>query len=483
MQIAQIVARYTLGGADLLRRAMGKKDPAAMARQRSVFLEGAAQNHIPSEKANEIFDLMEKFAEYGFNKSHSAAYALISYYTAFLKVHYPVEFMAALMTSEMGNQDKLLKYIAVCRELDIRVLQPSVNDSRRAFSAVGGDVVFGLGGIKNVGDEAIREIVEARGEEGPYSSFLDLACRVNTRKVTRRVLESLIKGGACDCFAVSRAGLLASIDSVIARAQKRARDRLSNQISLLSMAPVRDRHTPPGIGFDCPEQQTPELDDAEKLRLEKEALGFFLTSHPLIPFSREIRRLGLKPVEEMFDMPPGSEVSCAILVTSLKEVMTKKGERMAFVGVEDLTGHGEVTFFPRAYADARELLKSEQPLLLQARLDSRSEASPADSDDEEGSMVREIKLLGTGVSSLAEACAGSDAPVSITVPATHTGREAMLALRAVLERYPGTVTAHAVIALDGYHCILRLGDRYRIQPGPELQNALAQWAKEAVPAG
>lgn len=454
-----------------------------MARQRSVFLEGAAQNHIPSEKANEIFDLMEKFAEYGFNKSHSAAYALISYYTAFLKVHYPVEFMAALLTSEMGNQDKLLKYIAVCRELDIRVLQPSVNDSRRAFSAAGDDVVFGLGGIKNVGDEAIREIVEAREEEGPYSSFLDLACRVNTRKVTRRVLESLIKGGACDCFAVSRAGLLASIDSVIARAQKRARDRLSNQISLLSMAPVRGRRTPPGIGFDCPEQQMPELDDAEKLRLEKEALGFFLTSHPLIPFSREIRRLGLKPMEEMFDMLPGSEVSCAVLVTSLKEVMTKKGERMAFVGVEDLTGHGEVTFFPRAYTDARELLKSEQPLLLHARLDSRGDVSSADSDDEDGSTVREIKLLGAGVSSLAEACAGSDAPVSITVPATHTGREAMLALRAVLERYPGAVTAHAVIVLDGYHCILRLGDRYRIQPGPELQNALAQWAKDEASVG
>ncbi|MDE7242037.1 DNA polymerase III subunit alpha, partial [Desulfovibrio sp.] len=211
MQIAQIIASYTLGGADLLRRAMGKKKPEAMARERVTFVAGAEKNGIPTEKANEIFDLMEKFAEYGFNKSHSAAYALISYFTAYLKVHHKVEFMAALLTSEMGNQDKLLKYVAACKDMGIEVGQPSVNESEREFSARGGRVIFGLGGIKNVGDEAIREIIEARREGGAYGSLFDLASRVSLRKVTKRVLESLIKGGACDCFGVSRAAMLAAL--------------------------------------------------------------------------------------------------------------------------------------------------------------------------------------------------------------------------------------------------------------------------------
>lgn len=479
MQIAQIVARYTLGGADLLRRAMGKKNPEAMAKERSTFVKGAAENGIPREKADEIFDLMEKFAEYGFNKSHSAAYALISYYTAFLKVHYKVEFMAALLTSEMGNQDKVLKYVSTCNDLDIEVLQPSVNRSLRAFSAFEGKVVFGLGGIKNVGDEAIREIVEAREADGPYASFLDLAGRVNLRKVTKRVLESLVKGGACDCFGVTRAALLAALDAVVARAQKRAKDKSSNQISLLSMAPQMEVPATPGIGFDCPEQETPEMEESEKLKFEKEALGFFLTSHPLLPYHKEMERLRLMPLEEARELFPGSEVKCAVLVTSLKEVLTKsRGERMAFVGIEDLTGHGEVTFFPKAYAEARELLKSEQPLVLEARLDAKTEDGyNSDSEEEEEDAPKELKMLGNKVTLLAEACRNSDAPICVHIPSTHLGEEHILALRAILERHAGPVEAEAQVMLDGYQCILRLGGRYTIQPGPALEQDLAQWSR------
>jgi len=346
MQIAQIIASYTLGGADLLRRAMGKKKAEAMAKERVNFVAGAEKNGISKDNANEIFDLMEKFAEYGFNKSHSAAYALISYYTAYLKVHHKVEFMAALLTSEMGNQDKLLKYVSCCKDMGINVVQASVNQSQREFTAHGGKVVFGLGGIKNVGDEAIREIVEARAEGGEFASLFDMCCRVNLRKVTKRVLESLTKGGACDCFGLPRAALLAAIEIVVARAQKKAKDKTSNQVSLLSMAPAVESAPQPGIGFDCPEASLPEMADDDKLRAEKEALGFFLTSHPLQPFVREIRRLGLTTLEDARELFPGAEIRCAALVVSVKEVLTKsKGERMAFVGIEDLTGHAEVTFF------------------------------------------------------------------------------------------------------------------------------------------
>lgn len=483
MQIAQIVANYTLGGADLLRRAMGKKNPAAMAKERSKFVEGAKANGIPAAKANDIFDLMEKFAEYGFNKSHSAAYALISYHTAFLKAHYKVEFMAALLTSEMGNQDKLLKYVAACKDMGVDVVRPSVNESLRAFSAREGKVIFGLGGIRNVGDEAIREIVDAREKDGPYASLLDLASRVNLRKVTKRVLESLIKGGACDCFGATRAAMLAGMDIVAARAQKRAKDKASNQVSLLTMAPQPEAPPLPGLGCDCPEAGVPELDEDQKLKFEKEALGFFLTSHPLLPYRREMARLRLSPLEDARDMSPGAEIKCGVLVTGLKEVLTRsKGERMAFVSVEDLTSRAEATFFPKAYAEARELLKSEQPLWLEARLDAKdarpdSVSRNGDAEDEEEDAPREIKMLGQRVMLLAEACGASDAPVSITIPPHRLDRESMLALRQILEKHHGAVEAEGHVVLDGCQCLLQLGTRYRVQPGPALEQALRLWAQ------
>ncbi len=476
MQIAQIIASYTLGGADLLRRAMGKKKAEAMAKERVKFVDGAKANGIGREKADEIFDLMEKFAAYGFNKSHSAAYALVSYFTAYLKVHHKVEFMAALMTSEMGNQDKLLKYVSCCKDMGIDVVQPSINDSQRAFSAKDGKVVFGLGGIKNVGDEAIREIMEARAEGGAYASLLDLCCRVNLRKVTKRVLESLIKGGACDCLGVSRAAMIATLDGVVARAQKKAKEKESNQASLLALAPPTEATPLPGIGMDCPEAAMPEWENDEKLRFEKEALGFFLTSHPLQPFSREIRRIGLNTLEDARDLFPGAEITCPALVTSIKEVITKsKGERMAFVSIEDLTGHAEVTFFPKPYAEARELLKSEHPLCLRARLD-KQEDSARDGEEDGEEAPRDVKLLGQSVKLLREACGQSDQPICVQIPAGRLGREHILSLKNILAAHPGEVEAQAVVLLDGYRCLLQLGPQFRVAPSPELDRALAAWA-------
>ncbi|MBQ5727862.1 MAG: DNA polymerase III subunit alpha, partial [Mailhella sp.] len=362
MQIAQITAKYTLGGADLLRRAMGKKKPEEMAKQREIFLKGSSERDVPEKTANEIFDLMEKFAEYGFNKAHSAAYAYITYETAYLKHYFKVEFMAALLSSEIGNQDKILNYIAACRDMNIEVLPPDVQISLRAFTPSGDSIVYGLGGVKNVGDEAINEIVRAREADGPYKSLLDLCTRVNLRKVTKRVLESLIKGGACDCFGASRAGMLASLDNVVARAQKKQKEKNSAQISLLSFSPAVEAAPMPGIGFLCEEQDTPEWDDDQKLTFEKDSLGFYLTSHPLQPFRRDMQRLGLLTLEEISELGAGP-VKTGVLVTGIKEFITKKGDKMAFVQVEDLTGHAEVTIFPKTYAAIRETLQAERPLI------------------------------------------------------------------------------------------------------------------------
>ena len=365
MQIAQIVAGYTLGGADLLRRAMGKKDPAAMSAERSKFVSGAVERGVKEDKANEIFDLMEKFAEYGFNKSHSAAYALISYHTAYLKTHYPTEFMAALLSSEMGDQDKLLKYVAACKDMSVKIRIPSIQESEWKFTMQGRDIIFGLGAIKNVGEEGVKELVKDREENGPFTSLLDLCCRINSRKMTRRVLESLIKGGACDCLGVSRAGMLASLETVIARAQKKAREKESNQASLLAMMGGDSKSVTPGIGFDCPEQTMPEWPSETFSRCEKEALGFFFTSHPLQPYRKEIIRQHLTPLEECRDLPPEASFKCAVLATPGKLRFDSKNRRWALLQVEDLTASGTAFCFSDAYEQYKDLLLPDTPLYME----------------------------------------------------------------------------------------------------------------------
>lgn len=464
---------------------MGKKNAEAMAKERTLFVEGAIKNGTSKEKASEIFDLMEKFAEYGFNKSHSAAYALISYHTAYLKTHHKVEFMSALLTSEIGNQDKILKYIAVCKDMGIEVRQPDVQVSRREFIVRNEAVVYGLGGIKNVGDEAIREIVEAREKDGPFRSFLDMCVRVSLRKVTKRVLESLIKGGALDCFGCSRNALFAALDTVVGRAQKKNKEKLSNQISLLSLAPKPvEEPESSGMGFPCEEANIPEWDEDQKLRFEKEALGFFLTSHPLQPYRHELMRLGLRSLEDAREMGDKATIKCAVLVTSIREILNKRGNRMAFVAVEDLTASGEVTFFTEELNAGRELLHSEQPLLLTATIDNREggsyspEGGGEDADDEPP--VREIKLRGVSVQSLADVCSNSDAPVSWELDASRLNAEGIETLKAILERHKGGTEVQLSFCLEGTLCRVQLGPRWSITPGPAFQQDMHRWCSAAL---
>ncbi len=480
MQIAQIVAGYTLGGAALLRRAMGKKDPAAMAAERGKFVHGAQANNVPEKKANEIFDLMEKFAEYGFNKSHSAAYALISYHTAYLKAHHKAEFMAALLTSEMGNQDKVLKYVAACKDMAVEVERPSVQESRREFTVRNGRIIYGLGGVKNVGDEAIREIVDSRAKDGPFLSMLDLCCRVNMRKVTKRVLENLIKGGAFDCLGCTRAGMAAALDAVVAKAQKKKKDQDSNQMSLFTLMPEPAPQLP-GIGLECPEQAVLEWTNDVKLGFEKEALGFYLTSHPLQPFRREIARLELTPLEECRDLPAGAELKCALLINSVKEYITKKGTRMAFCQVSDLTASGECTFFPEPYAEYRDLLNSEQPLLVHCRISAHEGAASRQFDEaeDEEEQLREIKLLGEKVLPLAKASQESVNPLILDLKNEQLTPERLEQLKSLLLSHPGQAPVQARLRRKDMWCLVGFGPSYAVQPGPELSAGLALWS-EAV---
>ncbi len=474
MQIAQITAQYSLGGADLLRRAMGKKKAEEMAKQRFTFLEGASKRGVSEQKANEIFDLMEKFAEYGFNKAHSAAYAYITYETAFLKNYYKVEYMAALLSSETANQDKILNYISACRDMNVDVLPPDIQRSRRAFTPSGEAIIYGLGGVKNVGDEAINEIVRSRQEEGPFVSFYDLCCRVNLRKVTKRVLESLIKSGACDSFGVPRAGLMACLDDAVAKAQKKQKDATSSQTSLFALSASVPKNTMPGIGFKSDAENISEWDEEQKMSFEKESLGFYLTSHPLQPYRREMLRLGLMSLEEVSELSNG-QVKIGVLVTACKEFVTKKGDRMAFLQVEDLTGHAEVTVFPKNYAPISSYLHEERPLLeVSGTLESR-EISSQDDENEADSSQTDIKIICDGLRPLLDACESNDHPVIISYPSSRISDADFQEFKAILSKHKGSTPVQIQVEIDLKNCVMELGPQWKVRPSPQLHNDLESW--------
>ncbi len=472
MKIAQVLAGYSLGDGDILRRAMGKKEAAVMARQRSKFMQGAAKHGVPEKTAKHIFDLMEKFAGYGFNKSHSAAYALISYQTAYLKAHYPQEFMAALITSEVSNTDKVIAHVNACRDLDIRVLPPCVNSSLYEFTVEEKDVRFGLAGIKNVGRGAIEAILQER-KNGSFRSLLDLCERVNSRKVTKRVIEMLVKSGALDCLGCSRRGLMEGLEMVASRAQRSARHKIQGQLSMLSLV-VEDTSPLRGLGLDCPENELTEHPEDEKLKLEKEALGFYLSGHPLLPFRQDIKRLNLSTLQDCLELRPGTQVELPVVIVGKKEHVTKKGDKMAFCQIEDLTGTAEVTFFGNLYAQCREVVDSEQPLLLKARISSYQGMHAV--QDTESEAPRQVKFTAESVSLLNQAVSENVEPVQIAVSLGNEEEPLwMNRLKELILKYPGQIPVHVVLSLkeEGVQCKLMLGPGYRVTPGREFWAELA----------
>jgi DNA polymerase III subunit alpha len=469
MHIAQSLANYSLGDGDILRRAMGKKDPAVMAKQRSKFLEGARVNKIPDETANFIFDLMEKFAGYGFNKSHSAAYALISYQTAFLKAHFPAEFMAALLTSEAWNTDKIIVHASACRQMGLEIASPDVNSSQLHFTVEGERIRFGLAGIKNVGDTAIEAIVEEREQNGPYQSLLDFCQRVNLRKVTKRVIEHLIKSGAMDCFGCPRAWLMAGMDRVVATAQKSAKESTRGQLSLMALVPENTCKLP-GLGLDTGDAVMEDWEEEQRLAFEKEALGFYLSGHPLLPFEPEIRRRRLTTLLDAQDMGPDSEIQAAVLVTGIKLHSTKKGGRMAFCQIEDLTGTGEATVFPEPFLKYRVLLESDQPLLLRAKI---SDYNGSGGGGDEGSKT--VKLKVEEVMPLAPCMSGGDEPVVLDCATPGLEEQGLEQLRQILGRHPGDAPVHLRFPIEGAVCELKLGRDFTVKPTPLFWKDIRKW--------
>ncbi len=363
MQIASKMGGLSLGEADLLRKAMGKKLASVMISMRDKFLSGARANKIPDKIAIQVFDLMEQFAKYGFNKSHATAYALLAYHTAYLKVHFPVQFMAALLSSEVGNTDKIVMYIAECKDMGILVLPPDVNESQLHFHPLGDKIRFGMLAIRNVGEGAIQSILEHRKANGPFRSLFQFCEAVDSRAVNKRVLESLIKSGALDSLGWKRSQRMALADAAIEQGQKTQRDRNSGQKGLFSsmLGPA---------SLPEPEPPTmPEWSSEQLLAFEKETLGYYVSGHPLDRFGTELARFSKKSVAELIGEGVGAECKVAGIVTEFRSRRTKKGDLMAVFTLEDLTGAVEAVAFPSTYAKYASYLEGDTPVLVNGRFE------------------------------------------------------------------------------------------------------------------
>ncbi len=373
MQIASALASYTMGEADTFRKAMSKKNSAEMEKEKPKFMTGALKNRIPEAKARKIFDQMETFAGYGFNKSHSAAYAMISYQTGYLKTHYPVEFMAALLTSEKGNRDKVIKHISVCKEMGINVLPPDINQSVHDFSVDKDNIRFGLAAVKNVGESAIESIMESRNREGWFKSFLDFCARVDLRKINKRVVESLIKCGAFDSLKYTRRSLMENIERCMEFGQRTQDQKLSDQVNLFDGPETSSSGVTPSEKDLLPD--TEEWDHVDVLLHEKETLGFYITGHPLLRYSDKLMLITDADSEKISEMKDKDSVTIAGIVSHKREVPTKKKDMMAYVTIEDLKGSLTGIVFSDIYKKNRELLDSDEPLLFKGSLDVAEEST------------------------------------------------------------------------------------------------------------
>ncbi len=437
MQIAASIAGYALGEADILRRAMGKKDANEMAAQRQRFMSGAAANKHPKDVAGKIFDLMAKFAGYGFNKSHSAAYSLLAYHTAWLKTYYPVEFMAALLTSETSKPENVVKYIGECREIGISVVPPDVQLSTATFTPDAGKIRFGLAAIKNVGNNAIESIVTARaalqsaGKPG-FTSLWEFCDRVDLRLLNKRVLESLCKAGALDAFG-PRARIFAALDKAMERAQKSQRDTAAGQHGLFGIFDDGPATSPKEEALP----PAPDWDEHTRLQNEKDVLGFFVSGHPLDKYREKLRNMKvvdtataceMKPDPQVFrrgQPEPQNEIQIAGVITGLKVAKSKRsGEMYAQACLEDTVGKIELIAFPASYATLAEKLKIDVPVLVRGSLRGEEDAAP--------------KLSVSSIQALEDVKIKLPEALRITIP-LHSPDAALLAkLHAVFLGAPGT---------------------------------------------
>ena len=469
MKIAGELANYSMAEADDLRKAMGKKIPEIMADHRQRFVQGSKDNRIPDDRAKKLFDLIEKFGGYGFNKSHSAAYALIAYQTAFLKAHYPVEFMASLLTSEMHSTDGVVKFIVECRNHQIPILPPDINESDIEFTVDGSQIRFGLVAVKNVGENAIESIIASRAEKR-FDSLFDFCERVDLKKVNKRVVESLIKCGAFDSTGAKRSQMMAALESALDYGQRVQRERNDPQMGLFDLGENQPSINAPAL------PEIGEWDEKQFLAFEKESLGFYLAGHPLMRYEDLLDKFTNANAISIKELKDNGVVRIGGLVQNSKTIKTKKGDMMAFVTIEDMHAAVEVIVFARVFANVRDLLVEDKPLLVQGQVQK----------DEQS-----VKILADTVIPIEKAEETWTASVHFNLETSRTNREILMDLHDILERHPGVCPAFLHLrSPDNTDSIIALPDTMKLKAGGalnrEVSNFLGYHAVEtrcsAVPA-
>jgi len=453
MQIASAIGGYTMAEADILRKVMSKKKPSEMEKEKPKFLYGARQKNITEKKAKKIWEQMETFAEYGFNKSHSTAYAMISYQTAYLKSNYPVEFMAALLTSEKDNRDKIIKYINSCKDMGINVLPPDINESQSDFSVAGEHIRFGLAAVKNVGIGAIDSIISVRENEGRFKTFNDFCILVDLRKINKRMIESLIKCGAYDSLGYRRRQLIKYYEGIVDTAQRQHKDRSSGQTSFFDNFKSDNDEN-----IDSFQEESifdaVEWDHQELLAHEKETLGFYITGHPLLKFADKLSSLANVDTSSINDKKDREGVIFGGVVSNIREVTTKKKDTMAYVTIEDLKGSVTVIFFADIYKSAYGLLHSDEPVLIKGTIDA----------GEEG-----VKVIASEFVGLVNSGEQSYNTAHFFIDATKSSIEDIESLNILFKNHRGKCDGFIHILNGKSEVIIYLGKECRLQLTDELK--------------
>ena len=467
MQIAQVMAGYSLGQADMLRRAMGKKQPEEMAKQRGGFVDGCKANDIDENLAGNIFDLVEKFAGYGFNKSHSAAYGLVSYQTAWLKNHYPAQFMAAVLSADMDNTDKVVILVEECRNMKLRIVAPDVNQSEYKFTVnADGHVVYGLGAIKGVGEGPVEAIVTARGEQ-PFTDLFDFCARMDLKRINKRTLDALVRSGALDRMGPyfseqldeyqagidrNRAVLLAAMEEAIQTADQAARNRDSGHMDLFGeMFAEQD--------VDLYEQyrDARELTLKERLKGEKETLGLYLTGHPIDEYEGEVRRFAR---QRIIDLRPSREAqTVAGLIVNLRVMRNKKGDKMGFITLDDRSARIEASLFAEAFNQAQALLQTDALVIVEGEVSN---------DDFSGG----LRLRAKRVMGLEEARTSLAQSLRLNVSVTDLSRDSLARLKALLLQYKGACPLTLQYTGASATALLEFSEQWKIEPTDDLIQAL-----------
>jgi len=452
MQIANVIGGYTMAQADTLRKVMGKKKVADMEKEKPRFLEGATKQKVNDNKAKVIWDQMETFAEYGFNKSHSAAYSIITYQTAYLKAHYPVAFMAALLTSEKDNRDKIIKHMTNCKEMGINILPPDINESQKDFSVAGDNIRFGLAAVKNVGEAAIESII-AMGKEAKFTSFMDFLNRVDLRKVNKRVIESLIKCGAFDSLGYYRRQLMECCEEAMDEAQRKQKELLSNQVSFFDALDSTGSSQENGSGsYRIPD--IPEWDRKELLSIEKESLGFYITGHPLHGYADKLKFVTNVNSSSIGAKQDKDTISIAGVISTLTERLTRKKDIMCNIVLEDLQGSVSIIFWADVYKKFYELLHADEPVVISGTIDVGDES---------------LKIIAQDVIPLAKALENPYKQVRFMIDTDKVSPENIKSLYDTIKKYNGKYEGYIHIINGKSETVVRLGEQTRLDICDRLQ--------------